>query len=68
MLTPPDGPGTLSFSAQDFDKLAQTGLSAEELSLVEQRIGRRVRLEDGAEVLVLGNPLDEDWGASLPDG
>ncbi len=62
MLTTPDGPDTPSFGAQDFDELARRGQPAEELSSVEQQTGRRVRLEDGAEVLVLGNPLDEAWG------
>jgi hypothetical protein len=62
VLTLPDGPNTPPFTAQDFAELASAGESPESLSYAEQHFGRRVRMEDGTEVLVLGNPLGEDEG------
>lgn len=61
VLALPNRPGTPSFTAQDFDELARVGRPAEELRWVEQHVGRRVRLKDGQEVVILGGPLDEDW-------
>jgi hypothetical protein len=60
VLSLPDGPGTPSFTAKDFDALKRTGKTPESLSHFEQTAGRRVRMEDGTEVVVLGNPFDED--------
>lgn len=60
VLSLPDGPDTPSFTAKDFDALKRTGKTPESLSRFEQTVGRRVRMEDGAEVLVMGSPFDED--------
>lgn len=60
VLTLPDGPETPSFSAQDFDALTQQDRLAEALRVEEQLFGRRMRLEDGSEMVFLGDPLDED--------
>ena len=64
VLSLPDGPDTPAFSSDDFQRLSETGQSAEAVSEFEQTVGRRIRLEDGTEVMV--DPslpyLDlEDW-------
>ena len=60
VLSLPDMPETPPFTTEDFDQLARTGKSPESISHVEQTVGRRVRLEDGTEVIVMGDPFDED--------
>ena len=46
----------------DFEELTQSGKAAEELSHFEQTVGRRVRVGDGKELLMLDSlsPLGED--------
>lgn len=63
VLSLPDAPGTPSFTMDDFDSLARNGKSPEEVVHFEQTVGRRVRLEDGKELLIMGGPDwdDEDW-------
>jgi len=60
VLSLPDTPETPPFTAEDFDQLARMGESPESISHLEQTVGRRVRLEDGTEVIVTGDPFDED--------
>ena len=60
ILTLPDTPDTPPFTAEDFDELSRTGETAESIKTVEARVGRRVRMEDGQELLVMGAPFDED--------
>ncbi|OGG45889.1 MAG: hypothetical protein A3F84_17220 [Candidatus Handelsmanbacteria bacterium RIFCSPLOWO2_12_FULL_64_10] len=60
VLTLPDTPETPLFTAEDFDELSRTGKSVEVLREFEQRVGRRVRLQDGKELWVLGSPFDQD--------
>lgn len=60
VLSLPDTPETPPFTAEDFDQLARTGESPESITHLEQTVGRRVRLEDGTEVIVTGDPFDED--------
>jgi hypothetical protein len=62
VLSLPDGPDTPAFVADDFDFLARTGKRPEEVVQFEQTVGRRVRTEDGKEILVMGGPdWDEEW-------
>ncbi len=60
VLSLPDMPGTPSFTAEDFAELCRAGKSVESIRHFEQTVGRRVRLDDGKEMIVVGNPLDED--------
>jgi len=60
VLALPDDPATPSFTLADFDELAQVGQPAESLVHTEQTLGRRVRLEDGKELLIVGNPFDDE--------
>ena len=55
----PDGSETPLFTIEDFDELTHEGKSAESLMMYEQTVGRRVRLEDGKELLVMGS--DDDF-------
>lgn len=63
VLPLPDAPDTPSFAGDDFDLLARRGKRPEEIMHYEQTVGRRVRLEDGKELLVMGGPDwdDEEW-------
>lgn len=58
VLSLPDGPDTPSFTMDDFDGLARHGKPPEEIMLFERTVGRRVRTEDGTEILLMGHP---DW-------
>jgi hypothetical protein len=58
----PDGPDTPAFTMEDFDFLARHGQPTEEIRYFEHTVGRRVRLDDGEEVVVIGTDKeDEDW-------
>lgn len=57
LLALPDAPDTPAFTLDDFDQLAQVGQSAEAITHMEQTVGRRVRLKDGQEILVMGDPF-----------
>jgi len=60
VLSLPDLPGAAPFTAADFDRLASSGQSAEEISHFEHAVGRRVRVSDGKEVLIIGaDDLDD---------
>jgi hypothetical protein len=58
VMSLPDIPDTPPFTLDDFDLLARRGKRPEDIVHYEQTVGRRVRLKDGGEVLVLG---DLDW-------
>jgi hypothetical protein len=47
-------PETPPFTAEDFDELCRTGTPTEELRAQERTVGRRVRLADGKELLIMG--------------
>ena len=62
VLSLPDGPDTPAFTMEDFDVLARHGESAEGIRYFEHTVGRRVRLDDGEELLIIGTDWDdEDW-------
>jgi hypothetical protein len=64
VLSLPDAPDTPSFTMEAFDLLARDGKPPEEVIYFERTVGRRVRLEDGSEVMVMGDSddwEDEDW-------
>jgi hypothetical protein len=64
ILSLPDLPDTPPFTAEDFDALSVTGKSAESLSEFELTVGRRIRMEDGKEILIdasLANQDFDDW-------
>jgi hypothetical protein len=60
VLTLPDGPQTSSFTLEDFDFLCRNGERPEAITRYEQTVGRRVRMPDGKELLVMGGDLDWD--------
>jgi hypothetical protein len=60
VLSLPDTPETPIFTAKDFDELSRTGKPVEAIRKYEQTVGRRVRMEDGKEILVMGDPLEDD--------
>jgi hypothetical protein len=59
VLPLPDAPDTPSFTMDDFDFLARHGERPEEVMDFEQTVGRRVRMEDGREVLVMGGSEED---------
>lgn len=63
VLALPDGPDTPDFTMEDFDFLARHGESPEDIMHIEQTVGRRVRTEDGEEVVVMDmrDWDDRDW-------
>jgi hypothetical protein len=62
VLSLPDGPDTPAFVTGDFNFLARNGKLPEKIVQFEQTVGRRVRTEDGKEILVMGGPdWDEEW-------
>ena len=58
VLRLPNTSDTPPFTPDDFDELSSE--YRESISHFEQTVGRRVRLNDGQELLVMGNPFDED--------
>lgn len=63
VLSLPGATDTPAFTMEDFDFLAHNGERPEKIRRFEQTVGRRVRLEDGEEILVMGGPdwEDEEW-------
>lgn len=57
LLNLPASPETPAFSLADFDELLHldTGKTTEELVHFEETVGRRVRTEDGKELVYMGN-------------
>ena len=60
VLTLPDLPDTLPFTETDFLWLSKLEKTAESIRAFEHAVGRRVRLPDGQEVIVMGDPFDDD--------
>jgi len=60
ILSLPNGPDTPAFTMKDFDFLALQGKPAEEIMEFEQTVGRRIRLEDGEEIVLIGAPWDDE--------
>lgn len=62
LLSLPDGPDTPAFGAADFDDLCQIqGKTTEAIMHFERTIGRRVRMDDGKEILVDAALANEPW-------
>ena len=62
VLSLPDGPDTPAFTVDDFNFLARNGKLPEKIIQFEQTVGRRVRMKDGKEIMVMGGPdWDEEW-------
>jgi hypothetical protein len=61
VLPLPDGPETLPFTETDFAALVHAGQRPEDIMRFEQTVGRRVRMEDGKEIVIMGGGLDDDW-------
>lgn len=57
----PDGPETPLFTETDFAALIHAGQRPEDIVHFEQTVGRRVRMEDGKELVIMGGGLDDDW-------
>lgn len=60
VLPLPDERNTPQFTDDDWQILTKQGQSAEEIMRYEQTVGRRVRMDDGKELLVMGNPGWDD--------
>lgn len=56
----PDASDTPLMTIEDFDELCQTGKTAESVRAFEKNIGRRIRLEDGSQLLVSADMYRED--------
>ena len=56
----PDERNTPKFSDDNWQALIKQGQSADEIMRYEQTVGRRVRMEDGKEVLIMGDLSDWD--------
>jgi hypothetical protein len=56
----PDERNTPKFTDDDWQALIKQGQSADEIMHYEQTVGRRVRMEDGKEVLIMGDLSDWD--------
>ncbi|MCC7353072.1 MAG: hypothetical protein IT330_04880 [Anaerolineae bacterium] len=59
VLSLPGGPETPSITVEDVDFLSRNGQLPEEIMHFEQTVGRRVRMEDGKEILIRGFDLDD---------
>ncbi|GEM_PF-661336 len=60
LSTLPDTPKTPSFTEDDFVKLCHLKKTTESIMKFEKNVGRRVRVDDGKEILVMGNPFEKD--------
>ncbi len=58
VLALPDERNAPKFTDDDWRTLTKQGQSADEIMRYEQTVGRRVRMDDGKELLIMGNP---DW-------
>ncbi len=61
VLSLPDGPDTPSITAEDVKFLCQHGKRPEEIVRLERTMGRRTRMDDGTEMLVMGDLDDDGW-------
>lgn len=62
VLALPDAPDQPPFTDDDWKFLSANGQTPEEIMRYEQTVGRRVRTEDGKEILVMG---ELDWEDDL---
>jgi hypothetical protein len=53
VLSLPDSPNTPTFRAEDFDTLSRVGKTPESIMHLEQTMGRRVRMADGEESIIV---------------
>ncbi len=63
VLSLPDGPDPPEFMMIEFDFLSSQGEQPEEIMRFEQTVGRRIRMEDGQELLVMRSfdDMDDEW-------
>jgi hypothetical protein len=67
ILSLPDEPETPTFTMADFDWLAAHGERPENIMAFEQAVGRRVRIGDDEELLVIGSDWDEEEWAEADE-
>lgn len=60
VLALPDERITPKFTDDDWQGLTKQGQSADDIARYEQTVGRRVRMENGKEILIMGNLDDLD--------
>jgi hypothetical protein len=60
ILALPDEPETPEFTMKDFDFLATHGERPEVIMEFEHNVGRRVRVGDDEEILIIGTDWDDD--------
>ncbi len=60
VLALPDEPETPEFTMEDFDFLATHGDRPEAIMAFEQTVGRRVRIGDDEEILIIGTDWDDE--------
>jgi hypothetical protein len=65
ILPLPGQPDTPEYTAEDFDYLCAHGTPAEEYQAFEQRVGRRVRMEDGSELFYTADAVSEIMDGKL---
>jgi hypothetical protein len=65
ILPLPGLPDTPEYTTEDFDYLCEHGTPAEEHQAFEQRMGRRVRLEDGSELFYTADLVSEIMDGKL---
>ena len=56
VLSLPDGPNTPSITTKVIDFLCRNGQRPEDIMRFEQTVGRRVRMKDGKEIIIIGHP------------
>jgi len=62
VLSLPDMLDTPSFTADDFNELSHSRKTPESIRHFEQTVGRRIRIENGEEMLVIDHlPDEENW-------
>jgi hypothetical protein len=61
VLSLPNRPDTPPITAEDIEFLCQHGQRPEDIVHLEHTVGRRTRLDDGTEVLVIGEPDEDEW-------
>jgi hypothetical protein len=60
ILALPDGPDTPPFTLDDYDFLCRNGRRSEAINQFERTVGRVMRLEDGKELFVDANIIEDD--------
>ena len=59
IFTLPDNEKTTQFSVDELDAIFSIRKTADEVMIFEKRVGRKIRTDDGQEVLIMGS--DDDW-------